>query len=201
MVFVLDNFLDPFFFKIVDEEIRKMKFYTMDNDPHILNNYDEGSIKKTIYPGSRTEDMSKAHPLLDYYLIRQIERSGSPFVKGNWEQNKYAYLRLADDEKMEYRHTDSAYDWAYLIYMSATNLDSGTKFFESEEVENLSGEITTGVNVKDEVDTLAGVTDQIAFIQNRLVMFDCNVPHRAWGDHGTTFEDGRLTINGFGNYR
>jgi|14_taG_2_1085336.scaffolds.fasta_scaffold03629_8 hypothetical protein len=176
MIYIQDNFLDDSSFKLLDKEVRKMEFFNQDNDPHILQD--------AVYPGYRTDDWSKKYPLLDSYIIRLIERSGSPFTQqGRWEQNQYAYMRLSKDEEGEYRHTDP-YDWAYLIYMSKTNLNSGTKFFET-------------LDDKKELEPLEGEIASAGFVQNRLVMFDCNIPHRSWGNHGTNFENGRLTINGF----
>ena len=107
MIFVLDNFLPEKIFNQVESEIRKLKFFDVKNDPN--------QLKDAVYPGYRTADWVKEHPLLDSFIIRMIEQSGSPFVKGNWEQNQYAYIRLEKDNAGEFRHTDP-YDFAYLVY-------------------------------------------------------------------------------------
>tara|TARA_X000001036_G_C20690132_1_gene809089 strand:- start:197 stop:736 length:540 start_codon:yes stop_codon:yes gene_type:complete len=175
MIYIIDNFLDKKSFNLINQEIKQMDFFDKDNDVNIANDAD--------YPGVRTEDWSVKYPLIDNYVIRLLERSGSPFTQGSWVQNQYAYLKLAKDEKNEYKHTDP-YDWAYLIYMSKTNLNSGTKFFATLDKEKkfkpLEGEIASA-----------------SFVQNRLVMFNSNIVHRSWGDYGTNFANGRLTINGF----
>ena len=175
MIFILDNFFTPDVLTIVGDEIKKLEFFDKDSYPHKQN-------LTANYPGKRTDNLTQAHPLLDSYILRHIERSGAPFVGGNWVQNQYAYLRLEEDNAFEYRHTDP-YDWAYLIYLSDTNFNSGTRFYESME---------------------EGKQDEVAnvrFVQNRLVMFHSDYPHRSWGNHGKNLEDGRLTINGFCNYR
>lgn len=173
MIFVKDNFFDEKTFDLVNKEIRKLEFFDKEHDPHVL--------KDAVYPGYRTADLVTEHVLLDNFIIRQIEQSGSPFVNGTWEQHQYAYMRLGKDEAGEYRHQDP-YDWAYVIYMSKTNLNSGTKLYESLD------------ETKD--DEVANVR----FVQNRVVMFNSDIPHRSWGNHGKDFTDGRLTINGFAFY-
>ena len=94
MIYIIDNFLDKKSFNLINQEIKQMDFFDKDNDVNIAND--------AVYPGVRTEDWSIKYPLIDNYVIRLLERSGSPFTQGSWVQNQYAYLKLAKDEKNEY---------------------------------------------------------------------------------------------------
>ena len=71
-------------------------------------------------------------------------------------------------------------DFAFLIYLSDTNLDSGTKMY---------------LSVDEDKETCL-----VNFVQNRFVMYDANLPHSAYGNYGKNLSDGRLTINGFNSY-
>ena len=92
------------------------------------------------------------------------------------------HLRTEDDDELDYIHRDTGFDWAFLIYLSESNLKSGTKFYKAE-------------NSDKEDDNVF-----VKFEQNRIVLFDSTVPHMAYSNHGKDLNDGRLTINGFCNY-
>tara|TARA_A100001015_G_C14950754_1_gene696640 strand:- start:1195 stop:1449 length:255 start_codon:yes stop_codon:yes gene_type:complete len=62
-----------------------------------------------------------------------------------------------------------------LVYLSPTNLESGTRFYDDKENE---------------------IAD-IKFVQNRFVFFNGNYNHMSIGNHGTNIENGRLTLNAF----
>ena len=53
------------------------------------------------------------------------------------------------------------------------------------------------VDEEKKLKPLEGEIASASFVQNRLVMFNSNIVHRSWGDYGTNFANGRLTINGF----
>ena len=62
-----------------------------------------------------------------------------------------------------------------LIYLSPTNINSGTKFFDSQ-----NNEITS-----------------VQFVQNTCVFFESPLPHSSFGNHGDTIDNARMTFNIF----
>ena len=65
--------------------------------------------------------------------------------------------------------------YSMLVYLSPTNLNSGTDLY----------------NENDEMIT------SFKFVQNRAVLFSSSYKHRAINNHGTDVNNGRLTLNIF----
>tara|TARA_R110000823_G_C15858019_1_gene492870 strand:- start:295 stop:846 length:552 start_codon:yes stop_codon:yes gene_type:complete len=173
---IVDNFFNPWQFKLVLEEIKKLKYYDVENHP--AHNATE------IYPGSKTEPFTNVHPLLDSFIIKQVDSLNTSLTNYPYRAINFAHLRLKDSIEERQSHRDTSGEWAYIIYMSQTNLQSGTKIFSDD---------TTDVkNTKENL--------FVNFVQNRILLFDVSVPHMAWLNHGKNIDDGRLTINGFCNY-
>ena len=175
MIIVIDNFFAPWQLKLVTDEVKKLQFYNIANHPK----KDTG----TDYPGIRTEDFHRDHSLLDSFIIQSVGHRNTIFSAHRpWGCQMYAHLRTKDAEKSDFIHKDLRCDWAFLIYLSETNLESGTKFYKSVE----SSKEDDNMFVK--------------FEQNRIIMFDSSVPHMSYNNHGKDLNDGRLTINGFCKY-
>ena len=197
MIFVVDNFFEPQEFKMVVDEVKKLQFFS-DVDDKINEEMDESGkdykgLKPSKYPGSRTDALAVVNPLLASFVLNKIEKTGVPFANNgyNWSSTQHAYLRLEGDNKGEYIHQDQC-DWVFVIYLSATNLDSGTKVYLSTE--------NVGKNAFEE-NLQADETAFVRFVQNRAFMFSpASTPHMAWNNHGKDITDGRLTINGFNCY-
>ena len=206
-IVVIDNFFSPKNLKLVTEEVKKMQFWTTHDHPEAfdIKTTDKDGNKITYehgyrlqndnqgynwYPGMRTNKFQIAHSLLDSFIIRHIERTEAIFTQKPWTQHQYAHLRTKDDNKGDFVHQDPD-DWAYLIYLSDTNLDSGTKMYDSIKT-------AAGTNVRPTKEDKEHTF--VSFVQNRIVMFDSLIPHMAWKNHGNDLSDGRLTINGFCNY-
>ena len=85
----------------------------------------------------------------------------------------YIHLRLKDDDVEDWIHTDTGD--TMLIYLSPTNLSSGTSFYSDDEKE-----ITT-----------------VKFIQNCALFFNGQIKHKSLSNYGENSEDGRMTINIF----
>tara|TARA_R110001632_G_scaffold58688_1_gene142774 strand:- start:373 stop:900 length:528 start_codon:yes stop_codon:yes gene_type:complete len=175
MLIVMDNFFKPWELGVVEKELKKEKFYNEKNHP--------GNEETARYPGTKTDLFCRVHPLLDAFIISRLDAKQTVFTSHPYSVKQVAHLRLDGDDAQEYIHQDKPFDWAYLIYMSDTNLDSGTKMYESL------------TSKKDEENIF------VKFVYNRIVLFDVSVPHMAWGNHGKSFKDGRLTINGFCSYK
>ena len=179
MIFILDNFFEPQEFQMVVGEIKKLKFYSKDDDK--MNQEEDIDSEISIYPGTRTDAFAVSNPLLASFIVNKIQNIRTPFTNygQRWGSTQHAYLRLEEDNKDEYIHQDQC-DFAFLIYLSDTNLDSGTKMY---------------LSVDEDKETCL-----VNFVQNRFVMYDANLPHSAYGNYGKDLSDGRLTINGFNSY-
>ena len=190
MIIVVDNFFDDRIFNAVYDEISRLEF----NDVKVgADNDGSWTAEEGIeYPGIRSQVFYKHKPLLDEAIIRQLDSTPTPFTAKAYNYYQYAHLRLEKDNAGEYIHQDLD-DWAYLIYLSETNLDSGTKMYESvKSVPTVRmSSFSEKDKEKDKEHTL------VRFVQNRIVMFDSLIPHMAWNNHGNDMSDGRLTINGF----
>jgi|TARA_B110000438_G_C15571884_1_gene545770 hypothetical protein len=174
MITVIDNFFSDKLFQAVHDEIRNCDFISLREKGLNANLEDAGDID---YPGLRTVALTTHNPILDTMIIQHIDNQRMSFTNRGYKYNQYAHLRLESDNQDDFIHTDNT-DWAYLIYISKTNLDSGTKFYTEDDKEHT----------------------HIGFVQNRAVFFDCHIRHMAFNNHGTDMNDGRLTINGFCEY-
>jgi len=181
---VIDNFFTPSLLKAVTKEVHEMKYYNIEEHPE--------SNGGETYPGLRTAKFQKNNPILNTFIINQVEKTGAIFTQRPWLQVQYAHLRTANDNSGDFIHQDSC-DWAYLIYLSETNLSSGTKFYEQNEK-------WMDKAYDKESDDGALENSFVRFKQNRIVIFDSLIPHMAWNNHGEDLSDGRLTINGFCDY-
>ena len=161
--------IDDFFenINIVYNECKKLTFYTQAEHP-----YNKDRIT-TTWPGKRTTELSICNPLLKYFLIKyfMINNLMTPSTNVHF----YVHARFDGDDEGEWVHQDKT-SAAALIYLSPTNLQSGTKLYTFE-------------NHKE--------VNDFKFVQNRLVQYDGSYFHSAYGNHGTTIDNCRLTINGF----
>ena len=162
--------IDNFFenIDIIYSECKKLRFYSQEEHPE--------NRHKTIttWPGKRTMELGECNPLLKYFLMEYyfinnliLRKSVSSF---------YVHARFDGDDKGEWIHQDTPYKASSLIYLSSNNLQSGTKLY-------------TFINHQE--------INDFKFVQNRLIQYDASYFHSAYGNHGTTIDNCRLTINGF----
>ena len=85
------------------------------------------------------------------------------------------HLRLNIDNEKDWIHKDDEYIYSILIYLSDTNLKSGTYLYDENE----------------------NIINDIKFVKNRLIMFSSQYKHKGYGYYGTNIDDGRLTLNIF----
>ena len=86
------------------------------------------------------------------------------------------HLRLSEDFKNDFIHKDLV-EYTLMIYLSETNLSSGTKLYDDNEC----------------------CTQTINFVQNRAVIFPGCVNHKSMLNYGDNIDNGRLTLNVFLN--
>lgn len=164
----IDNFFENI--DIVYKECKKLKFYNLDDHPQNFNR------RTTSWPGMRTDELGEVHPLLKYFFTKYYFLNN--LITGNDKPSFYVHARFKGDDKKEWIHRDHFNKSASLIYLSPTNLESGTRIYSENEK-------------KDEM------INDFKFVQNRLIMYSGNYPHVGYGHHGTTIDDCRLTLNVF----
>ena len=87
---------------------------------------------------------------------------------------------LFEDDKKDFVHTDDPYLFTLMIYLSETNLKSGTGLFDT----------ITSKKPNTIVD----------FVQNRAFLFNSKIPHKSLHNYGSNINNGRLTLNCFIKY-
>ena len=149
-------------------EIKKVKLY---------NQQDFISLRKqkANWPGLRSFPLTESCPIL-HELIIEIFNKKKILQKGSYKIASYLHLRLEEDKKRDWIHQDED-ELAALIYISKTNLDSGTFLFDDKD----------------------NLINDIKFVQNRIIIFSGKYRHAGYGHHGSSIDDGRLTINLFIN--
>ncbi len=160
------NFLEyPSFFY---DECKKFKFYNIDE---FKKKHNEQNAQWQ-WPGMRTSNFSDQSPFLHMHLLLCLKNSGIDIHKYK-KISSYAHVRTSNDESKDWPHVDDC-DTA-LIYLSNTNLDSGTVFLTDQKEE------ITRVN----------------FLQNTCVFFEQGLLHSSFGNHGDTIDNARMTLNIF----
>ena len=174
MITVIDNFLPKDLFESVHDEAKGCKFIPLNEH----GDFEQLKKREIDYPGIRSAPLIDTNKILDNFLIKHIEGYDLPFTNKPYMYVQHSHLRVEKDNETDCIHTDDGMDFAWLLYLSKTNLESGTKFYTDDEKE----------------------TSFVRFIQNRFVIFDCNIKHMSFNNHGKDINDGRLTINGFASY-
>jgi hypothetical protein len=161
---IIYNFFD--FSNLIYENCKKLNFYTLEEMHKIIpGTYD--------WPGKRTLPFETENPFLHLHILSYLKLNGID-VDDYKKINTYAHIRLAEDEEKDWIHRDNC-DTA-LIYLSNTNLDSGTQFFADDQENKIS---------------------EANFVQNTCVYFEKGLYHTSFGNHGHTIEDARMTLNIF----
>ena len=83
--------------------------------------------------------------------------------------------RLDEHKEIDFIHKDEPHMYSMLVYLSPTNLSSGTDLY----------------NENDEV------INSVKYVQNRALVFNSSYKHKAVNNHGTDINNGRLTLNIF----
>lgn len=174
MIAVYDNFFSKTIFNAVYERAKSLPLHTAED--HKVR-YGYGN-----WPGHRSFKLSEADNLFNALAFDTLVRT-HPFderhvLYGDW----FIHLRGADSKDTDWIHKDMEL-FSVLVYLSPTNLTSGTKFYFSDTEPN-----------KDH-DTVF-----VKCVQNRAVVFSANIPHLSYNNYGKDVNDGRLTLNGFLKY-
>tara|TARA_R110000772_G_scaffold241842_1_gene354191 strand:- start:313 stop:840 length:528 start_codon:yes stop_codon:yes gene_type:complete len=166
---VIDNFfkdLNKVYNHVKSIETFDSKNYY--NDPGL-------DTSKIEWPGYRSQQLHGK----DEWLLKQFGESFrehlSGLIKGEFLLNMFSHLRLDKDNATDFIHVDLPHTYSMLVYLSPTNLQSGTNLYNNNEE----------------------LINSIKFVQNRAVVFSSSYKHSAINNHGTNIENGRLTLNIF----
>lgn len=118
---------------------------------------------------------------LNHSIVQQFRECAEDYLGGSTDMTLYKHTRLASDERFDYIHSDGKDLIAGLVYLSTTNLNSSTRFYDGE----LAG---------------SNMLADVKFVQNRAVFFTGEMPHSAFGNHGEDLQSGRTTLNLFARY-
>jgi hypothetical protein len=160
---------------IIEDFLPNLNFFL--NNIYEINTYNLEEFNKKFnltqnWPGERSDTLDKCSPFLFYLIIQNLNKI--EFLK-NFTLKIYLHLRTEIDLSKDWIHKDEAEDYAFLIYLNKDNFNAGTYIY----------------NDKQEL-----VAD-IKYVQNRLVMYNANYFHAAYGCYGSDEKNGRLAITGF----
>jgi hypothetical protein len=162
---VIDNFFDKFNF--IKDEFKKIPRYEKDDYNKMFPKEQQN------WPGKRSAFILNTQPFLFNLFLKEFSKFN--FDLSSHSVALHTHLRLEKDGIKDWIHRDITSDYSCIVYLSETNLNSGTYFY-SENKE---------------------IVSDIKFVQNRAVLFDGRYLHSAYGHHGYTEDNGRLTLNSF----
>ncbi len=169
---IVDNFFENF--NYIENSFKEIKMY---NKKEYMSKF------QTIedWPGKRSYVLNLENTFLFNLFVREFDiKFNNPFNGINTNIKSHIHLRVKKDGSKDWIHRDSAMsNYTCLIFLSKTNLDSGTNIYSENK------EIITSVK----------------FVQNRAVLFDSNYLHSAFGHYGNDVNDGRLTLNAFFRFK
>mgnify|MGYP003114970824 CR=1 FL=1 len=149
-------------------EIKKIKLYTQ-------KEFNEHEGTSDTWPGYRSLCLTKNNVFL-FELINNLIFSKGMIDHGNYYIMTFLHLRLKEHDAQDWIHKDNSL-FSALIYLSETNLNSGTYIYNEDE----------------------NIVNDIKFVKNRFVMFSGNYKHKGYGHYGDSVQNGRLTLNLFIN--
>lgn len=165
---IIDNFFDNF--HLIENEFKKIPLYN-------LKDFNKKFKDQQNWPGSRSNYLNESSPFLFNLFNKEFIIKFDDFFKNmNIIVRSHIHLRLASDNVKDWIHRDSdQYIYTCLVYLSQTNVNSGTYLYSENN----------------------DIISDIKFIQNRAILFDARYLHSAYGHHGVSVDDGRLTLNTF----
>lgn len=140
------------------------------------------NFEKENWPGQRSDDLA-ANGMFTTYLMSTMKQH-KIWMPERFSFKAHVHLRLNDPNDKDWIHHDAGQPAnepkcfkTLLVYLSPTNLSSGTNFYLQEDPNTL---FTT-----------------IGFVQNSAVHFTPGILHSSKSNYGDSKENGRLTLNVF----
>jgi len=165
---IVDNFFDNF--ENIKNEFKKIPLLSCEE-------YFKKFNKNESWPGFRSGTLDSESPFLFNLLIKELfsKFGHEAFYNNKIIVKSHLHLRLDDDNSKDWIHTDEDYFASFIVYLSDTNLNSGTCLYDNNK------NLTTTIN----------------FVQNRAILFDSKTNHKSLANYGNNIQDGRLTLNCF----
>ena len=163
---IVENFFDNF--KNIKDNFKSIPLY----DLKTFNKKFSDEVQN--WPGKRSDNLSIRNPFLFNLIVKEMYEKFGKILPPHITMSAYIHLRLSKDK--DWVHKDRNHDLSLLVYLSETNLNSGTCLYEEDD-----GPPSTTIN----------------FVQNRALLFDSNVLHKSLHNHGNDIDNGRLTLNCF----
>ena len=160
----IDNFFPRL--DLILPEIKKIKLYS-------LNEFNEIEKTQDTWPGLRSLNLKKTNIFL-FELINNLMFTNKMINEGTYDIATFLHLRLKEHANQDWIHKDNK-KFAGLIYLSETNLNSGTYLYDENN----------------------NIINDIKCVKNRFVIFSGNYNHKGYGHYGNNVQDGRLTFNLF----
>lgn len=183
--FIIDNFFGDQLHYLLPY-LRERQHYDVDEHPEYGASLEyqkerDDCIKRGVppttgtWPGKRSLDIFKDNPAIACLFTNAM---GSFMPEGVQfsRDTLYTHFRYDDPNSPDWVHRDGT-PITTIVYLSETNLNSGTGFYDAE---------TNGNLILD-----------VPFVQNRAVIFHGDVWHGSKGNYGTTKDDARFTMNFF----
>ena len=167
---IIENFFDNF--KNIKDSFKKIPLYS-------LKEYNKKFHKYENWPGKRSRALHDDYPFLFNLIMKELNTKTPLFKDRLLTINSFIHLRLNEDTDKDWIHVDPD-DYTLMVYLSETNLKSGTAIYPDEE------------NIPNTT---------VGFVQNRAVLFRGKQRHKAINSYGNNLENGRLTLNCFINVR
>ena len=159
---------------IIEEFLPNLSHYLKDIYNIPLYNQEEFNNKfnlKQTWPGKRSSSLNLENKFLFFLILQNLEKVS--FLK-KYSLDIFLHLRREEDFLKDWIHKDTS-DYAFLIYLNPTNLNSGTYIYDENN----------------------NIISDVKYVQNRFVIYNGSYNHMGYGHYGNSPENGRLTINGF----
>ena len=166
---VIDNFFEDI--NEIYNYVKTLETFNSKNYPNDPN----VNTAKIDWPGYRSNQLAGEDVWLTNKFGNAFRKHLTGLITGQFQLHMFSHLRLDEHNEADFIHSDSPHIYSMLVYLSPTNLNSGTNLY----------------NENDEMIT------SFKFVQNRAVLFSSSYKHKAINNHGTDVNDGRLTLNIF----
>jgi hypothetical protein len=174
---VIDNFFNNI--ENFEKSIEKIELYNL-KDFNCISKQLNKKHGNENWAGHRSLPFSHVNPFLEEIVLNNLNQKTNIKFDNSVKCKMHLHLRLEDTKNKDWIHKDNkeSFFMTFLIYLSKTNYDSGTRFY-SEDVDNND------------------IIADVKFLKNRALIFDARYRHSAYGQHGDSVENGRLTLNAF----
>ena len=125
--------------------------------------YNNKFNKNQNWVGKRSDALSIANPYLNNILVENLKNNFIKYIEeGTIQITSCIHERNEKDNKNDWIHKDiDNCNYVGLVYLSKTNLNSGTLFFNENNQ----------------------VINDVKFVQNRALFFDARYNHVGYGHH------------------